>query len=150
MGSDALNVGNLDSLEKSLGAVFERKDLRFLVVDDSGTMRRIIAKCLKDIGADTVIEAADGIDGLVKLKTAGKIDVILTDWNMPNMNGLDFLKKLKADAAYKDIPVIMVTTEAEKSSVLEAIKAGARNYVAKPFTADVLKSRVEQTLGIAK
>ncbi|HOX06982.1 MAG TPA: response regulator [Planctomycetota bacterium] len=124
--------------------------MRFLVVDDSGTMRRIIAKALKDIGADTVVEAGDGMEALLKLQSAGKIDVILTDWNMPKMNGLEFLKSVKGNAAFKDIPVIMVTTEAEKASVLEAIKAGARNYVAKPFTPDVLKAKVEQTLGIAK
>lgn len=150
MGNEPLNPGKLDGLEKSMGAVFDRKDLRFLVVDDSGTMRRIVSKCLKEIGADAVIEASDGADGLSKLKSSGKIDVVLTDWNMPVMNGLEFLKKVKEDPALRGIPVVMVTTEAEKSNVMEAIKAGARNYVVKPFTPEDLKRRIEQTLGLAK
>ncbi len=138
---------DLDQLENSLDSTLGAKELRFLVVDDSVTMRRIVSKCLMDIGADEVVEAADGMDALGKLASAGPFDVILTDWNMPVMNGLSFLKQVQAKPEYKNIPVMMVTTEAEKSNVLEAIKAGAKNYVVKPFTAETLREKIEGVLG---
>jgi two-component system, chemotaxis family, chemotaxis protein CheY len=139
---------DLDQLEDSLDSTLGAKELRFLVVDDSVTMRRIVSKCLRDIGADDVVEAADGMEALGKLHSAGPFDVILTDWNMPVMNGLNFLKQVQAKEEYKDIPVIMVTTEAEKSNVIEAIKAGAKNYVVKPFTAQTLKEKIEGILDV--
>ena len=120
--------------------------LRFLVVDDASTMRRIITKYLEKLNVAKVVEASHGKDALAKLRSEGPFDVILTDWNMPVMNGLSFLKKVQANEEYRKIPVMMVTTEAEKSNVIEAIKAGARNYVVKPFTAETLKEKIEGIL----
>ncbi len=144
MGTEGMD---LDQLENLVGSVLEQRELRFLVVDDSSTMRRIVTKCLKEIGADAVVDASDGIEALGKLRQEGPFDVILTDWNMPVMNGMEFLKQVKADPEFADIPVMMVTTEAEKANVIQAIKAGANNYVVKPFTAQTLKAKIEQTLG---
>jgi two-component system chemotaxis response regulator CheY len=118
---------------------------KILVVDDSSTMRRIICNTLKSIEQENVVEAGDGVEGLAALQANGDIDVILTDWNMPNMNGLDFLTKVREKD--KDIPILMVTTEAEKQNVVTAIKAGANNYIVKPFTPEVLKEKLGPFLG---
>lgn len=115
--------------------------MKILVVDDSSTMRRIIANTLKGIGQEDVIEAGDGVEGLAQLQANSDVQLILTDWNMPNMNGLDFLTKVREDN--KDIPILMVTTEAEKQNVVTAIKAGANNYIVKPFTPEVLKEKLD-------
>lgn len=122
--------------------------MKVLVVDDSSTMRRIIVNCLKSINVDEVVEAEDGVDGMVKL-ALGSYDLILTDWNMPNKDGLTFIKEVKADDKYKDVPIIMITTEAEKANVIVALKAGVKNYIVKPFTPDVLKEKIAQVLGTA-
>jgi two-component system chemotaxis response regulator CheY len=114
--------------------------MKVLVVDDSSTMRRIIANVLKEAGDYDAIEACDGVDALVKLNEHADIQLILTDWNMPNMNGLDFLTKVRETD--KAVPIVMITTEAEKSNVLVAIKAGANNYIVKPFTPDTLKEKI--------
>ncbi len=114
--------------------------MKILVVDDSSTMRRIIVNTLGGHGYDDIVEAEDGVQALSKFKGNGGIDLILTDWNMPNMNGLDFLTKVREEN--KDVPIVMITTEAEKSNVLTAIKAGANNYVVKPFTPEVLKEKL--------
>ena len=119
--------------------------MKILVVDDSLTMRKIIKNCLAKMGEKDVIEASDGVEALKQLEN-NQIDLILTDWNMPNMNGLEFLIKVRENEKYKNIPVIMVTTEAEKSSVIEAIKAGANNYVVKPFTPKVLEEKIKATM----
>ena len=121
--------------------------MKVLVVDDSSTMRRIISNALKQFMTDLVIvEAEDGNDGFEKFKANGDLNLILSDWNMPNCDGLTFLKKVVETGS--KIPVIMVTTEAEKSNVVIAIKSGAKNYVTKPFTPDILKAKINQTLGI--
>lgn len=120
--------------------------MKILVVDDSSTMRRIICNALKQFEADAeIIEAEDGNDGFSKFEANQDLELILSDWNMPNCNGLEFLKKVVGTGS--KVPVIMVTTEAEKGNVVLAIKSGAKNYVTKPFTPDILKTKINQTLG---
>ncbi|MCC8189993.1 MAG: response regulator [Planctomycetes bacterium] len=120
--------------------------MKILVVDDSSTMRRIIANILKAHGYENIVEAGDGIEGLAQLQSNPDVAMVLTDWNMPNMNGLDFLSKIRETVPRSDLPVIMVTTEAEKASVVAAIKAGANNYIVKPFTPELVKSKLEPFL----
>ena len=115
--------------------------MKILLVDDSGMIRSVMKKYLSDLGMKEFVEAADGVLAL-KAVIANKIDLIFMDWNMPNLTGLDALKKLKANPATKSIPVIMVTSESEKGHILEAVKAGAANYVIKPFTPAVIKEKM--------
>jgi len=120
--------------------------MKVLVVDDSSTMRRIISNALKQFVTDLVIvEAEDGNVGFAKFQENQDVELILSDWNMPNCDGLQFLKMV-VETGHK-APVIMVTTEAEKSNVIIAIKSGAKNYVTKPFTPDILKAKISQTMG---
>ena len=114
--------------------------MKILVVDDSSTMRRIITNSLEQIGQTNVVDAADGAEGLAQLKGNDDIGLVLTDWNMPNMDGLTFLGKIREQN--KDLPVVMITTEAEKQNVVTAIKAGANNYIIKPFTPEVLTEKL--------
>jgi two-component system chemotaxis response regulator CheY len=120
--------------------------MRFLVVDDSSTMRRIIINTLGRIGYPECVEAGNGREGLEKLK-AGGVDVVITDWNMPEMNGLDFVRAIRANAATRSIPVLMVTTNAAQPDIVEALKAGVSNYVVKPFTPDVFRDKVQAAVG---
>jgi len=117
--------------------------MKILLVDDSKTMRNIQKSVLSQLGYTNIEEACDGQDALSKVG-AFQPDLILLDWNMPNMDGLSFIKAYRQ--ANKTTPVMMVTTEAEKSRVIEAIKAGVNNYVVKPFTPDVLSQRIQETL----
>ena len=116
--------------------------IKVLVVDDFSTMRRIVKNALKQIGFTQTVEADDGTTGLEVLKQED-VGLIISDWNMPKMSGLDFLKAVKSDAATKDIPFIMVTAEAQKENVLQAVQAGVSNYVVKPFTADNLQEKLK-------
>lgn len=116
--------------------------MKILLVDDSNTMRRIQKNTLEKLGHTDVIEAQDGIEALDKLKGGG-FELVLMDWNMPNMTGIEALRKLKSDPSLKPIPVIMVTSESEKSKILEALQAGAANYVVKPFQPETLKEKIE-------
>jgi two-component system chemotaxis response regulator CheY len=118
-------------------------DASILVVDGFATMRRIIKNILKQLGYTNVDEADDGVSALSRLKT-GRFDFVVTDWNMPNMSGLDLIKAIRADANLKGIPILMVTAEAMKENIIEAVKAGVNNYVVKPFTADVLKDKISK------
>ena len=118
--------------------------MKILMVDDSRTMRNIQKNVLTQLGHTEVLEASDGKEAL-KILESEKPDLILLDWNMPNMDGLTFLKTFRATNT--QTPVIMVTTEAERSRVVEAIKAGVNNYVIKPFTPDILQQRIQETLG---
>lgn len=120
--------------------------MKILVVDDSKSMRNIERSILTQLGHTDLEEACDGRDALEKL-AAFTPDLVLVDWNMPNMNGLEFVKAFRRAGA--KTPVIMVTTESERSRVVEAIKAGVNNYVVKPFTPDVLRERISETLGSA-
>ncbi|HIJ60706.1 MAG TPA: chemotaxis protein CheY [Nitrospirae bacterium] len=117
--------------------------LRVLVVDDFPTMRRIVKNLLKQLGFDNIDEAEDGLMAFQKLKTGG-YGLVVSDWNMPNMEGIDLIRKIRQDPVLKDTPFLMVTAEAEKEKVIEAIKAGVDNYIVKPFTAEVLKEKLEK------
>jgi len=122
------------------------RDIKILIVDDFATMRRIIKNILKQLGYTNVDEADDGSSALTKLRS-GKFDFVITDWNMPNVNGLDLAKAIRADEQLKALPVLMVTAEAMKENVLEAMKSGVSNYVVKPFTAEVMKEKIEKIFG---
>ncbi len=121
--------------------------LKLLVVDDSSTMRRIIKNTLARIGHKDVLEAEDGKVAWQVLQDNSDIDVLITDWNMPEMNGLELVKKVRAESKYEDMPIIMVTTEGGKKEVITALKAGVNNYIVKPFTPQVLKEKLEDVLG---
>ncbi|RLB89644.1 MAG: response regulator [Deltaproteobacteria bacterium] len=117
--------------------------MKVLVVDDFATMRRIVKNILKEIGFKNIVEADDGSTALEVLKK-DKIDLVLADWNMPRMTGLDLLKAVRSDESLKKTPFVMVTAEAQKSCVLEAVQAGVSNYVVKPFTANTVRQKLEQ------
>lgn len=119
------------------------KNLKFLVVDDFSTMRRIVRNLLKELGFTNVDEAEDGVIALQKLKSGG-FDFVITDWNMPNMTGIDLLKNIRADAALKGLPVLMITAEAKKENIIEAAQSGASGYIVKPFTAAVLEEKLNK------
>jgi two-component system chemotaxis response regulator CheY len=121
------------------------KDMKFLVVDDYSTMRRIIKNLLHDLGYANVTEADDGNTALPMLKQGG-FDFLITDWNMPGMAGLDLLKAVRADAALKKMPVLMLTAEAKREQIVEAAQAGVNGYVIKPFTAATLKEKIDKIL----
>ncbi len=117
-----------------------------LVVDDFATMRRIIKGVLKDLGFKNVIEAENGKVALSELKKE-EIGLVIADWNMPEMTGIDLLKALRSDDRFKELPFIMVTAEGQKANVIEAVKAGVTNYIVKPFTPDTLKQKLEAIFG---
>ena len=119
--------------------------MRFLVVDDSSTMRRIIINTLSRIGHPDSLEAGNGREGLEKLRGGG-VDVVITDWNMPEMNGLEFVRAIRANPATRSVPVLMVTTNAAQDDIVEALKAGVSNYVVKPFTPDIIKDKIQAVL----
>ncbi len=116
--------------------------IRFLVVDDFSTMRRIVRNLLKELGFVNVEEAEDGAVALQRLKSAGGIDFVVTDWNMPNMDGLTLLQSVRADPALKHLPVLMITAEAKKENIIAAAQAGASGYIVKPFTAATLNEKM--------
>ena len=117
------------------------KDLTVLVVDDFVTMRRIVRKILRDLDFQNIIEAEDGLAALEVLKTT-KIDLIVSDWNMPRMTGLELLKEVRSSDKFKDTPFLMVTAEAQKENIVEAVKARVSNYIVKPFTAATLEEKL--------
>ncbi len=119
------------------------KDLKFLVVDDMSTMRRIVKSILKELGYNNVEEAEDGNDALEKLRS-GKFDFVISDWNMPNLDGLDMLKIIRSDESLKLLPVMLVTAEAKKENIIAAAQAGASGYVVKPFTAATLEEKMNK------
>jgi two-component system chemotaxis response regulator CheY len=124
--------------------------LKLLVVDDSSTMRRIIKNTLNRLGYKDILEGADGVEGWNALDTNPDIEMLITDWNMPEMNGLELVKKVRADARFADMPIIMVTTEGGKAEVITALKAGVNNYIVKPFTPQVLKEKLSAVMGVAE
>ena len=119
------------------------KNLKFLVVDDFSTMRRIIRNLLKELGFVNVEEAEDGAAGLRKLQD-GNFDFVVSDWNMPNMDGLTMLQNIRANEALKKLPVLMVTAEAKKENIVAAAQAGASGYIVKPFTAATLDEKLNK------
>lgn len=120
-----------------------RPDIRILVVDDFATMRRILSNILRQLGYKNIEEASDGAIALSKLRESN-FGFVITDWDMPNMSGIELLKTMRADEALKTIPVLMVTAEALKENVIEAVKAGVNNYIVKPFTADVMRQKMDK------
>ena len=116
---------------------------KFLVVDDFSTMRRIVRNLLKELGYTNVEEAEDGADGLNKLKQGG-FEFVVSDWNMPNMDGLTMLQNIRADANLKSLPVLIVTAEAKRENIIAAAQAGANGYVVKPFTAATLDEKLSK------
>jgi two-component system chemotaxis response regulator CheY len=121
------------------------KDIRILVVDDFATMRKVIKNLLKQAGYNNIVEAEDGAEALKVLKSR-KVEFIISDWNMPNMNGLEFLKAVRADAELSGLPFLMVTAEALQENVVMAVKAGVSDYIVKPFTAEVINEKIEKIL----
>lgn len=116
---------------------------KFLVVDDFSTMRRIVRNLLKELGFQNVDEAEDGVVALTKLR-GNQFDFVVSDWSMPNMAGIDLLKEIRADANLKHLPVLMVTAEAKKETIVSAAEAGANGYIVKPFTGATLEQKLNK------
>jgi two-component system chemotaxis response regulator CheY len=121
-------------------------DLKFLVVDDSVTMRRIVINSLKNLGYSEFVEAQDGKDALEKLAADDSITFVITDWNMPIVSGLELIRAIKSDAKLSKLPVLMVTTRGIKEDIIEALNAKVNNYIVKPFTPHILKEKIDQIL----
>ena len=121
-----------------------RPELKILIVDDFPTMRRIVKTLLRQLGFKDFNESEDGEKAFAEIQAHGKYEMIVSDWNMPNMTGLELLRTVRADERFKHIPFLMVTAEAEKENIIEAVKAGVSNYVVKPFTAQTLKEKLEK------
>ncbi len=119
------------------------KGMKILIVDDFSTMRRIIKNLLRDLGFNNTQEADDGSTALPMLQN-GDFDFLITDWNMPNMPGIDLLRAVRADEKLKTMPVLMVTAEAKRDQIVEAAEAGVNGYVVKPFTAETLKEKIDK------
>jgi len=126
-------------------------DMKILVVDDFPTMRRIVKTLFRQNGFSDFMEAEDGREGYEMLKKNPQIEFIVSDWNMPNMTGIEFLKAVRADPNFKHVPFLMITAEAEKENIIEAVKSGVSNYVVKPFTGQTLAeklAKIFQNMGI--
>ncbi len=121
--------------------------MKFLVVDDSVTMRRIVMNSLKGIGYSDFLQAGDGKEAMDVLNADDSVEFVITDWNMPNMSGLELVKSIRAHAIYSSVPILMVTTRGVKEDIMEALAAKVNNYVIKPFTPQILKEKIEQILG---
>lgn len=119
------------------------KNMKILIVDDFSTMRRIIKNLLRDLGFNNTAEADDGTTALPMLQN-GNYDLLITDWNMPGMQGIDLLKHVRADAKLASLPVMMVTAEQKRDQIVEAAQAGVNGYIVKPFTAQTLKEKLEK------
>jgi two-component system, chemotaxis family, chemotaxis protein CheY len=119
------------------------KGMKILIVDDFSTMRRIIKNLLRELGFSNTSEADDGSTALPMLKSGG-FDFLITDWNMPNMEGIALLKAVRADPMLKSLPVLMVTAEAKRDQIVEAAQAGVNGYIVKPFTAETLKEKIDK------
>jgi len=120
--------------------------MKILIVDDFATMRRIMKNILKQIGFTNIIEADDGTTALAELQKTS-VDLIISDWNMPKMTGLDLLKAVRSNDSLKDLPFLMVTAEAQKQNVIDAVQAGVSNYVVKPFTAEAISDKLKKIFG---
>lgn len=121
------------------------KDLAVMVVDDFATMRRIVKNILRDLEFKEIFEAENGAEALGLLK-ANKVDLIVSDWNMPVMTGIELLKQVRADDKYKALPFLLVTAEAQKENIMEAIKAKVSNYIVKPFTPATLAEKIAKII----
>jgi two-component system chemotaxis response regulator CheY len=125
-----------------------KPEMKILVVDDMSTMRRIVKNILKELGFANIDEAENGSEALTKLKEH-PFDLVISDWNMPVMAGIELLRNIRADDGLKHIPVLMVTAEAQKENLMEAIQAGVSNYIVKPFTAETIKQKLEKIFAAA-
>jgi two-component system, chemotaxis family, chemotaxis protein CheY len=123
--------------------------IKFLIVDDSVTMRRIVVNSLRNLGYASFVEANDGREALEKLSVDHDINFVITDWNMPVVSGLELVKSIRSSAAMEKLPVLMVTTRGVKEDIIEALQARVNNYIVKPFTPVVLKEKIEQILTTA-
>ena len=123
------------------------KNMKILIVDDFSTMRRIVKNLLRDLGFNNTQEADDGLTALPMLKK-GEFDFVVTDWNMPGMQGIDLLKHIRADEELKHLPVLMITAEAKREQIIEAAQAGVNGYIVKPFTAATLKEKLDKILSL--
>lgn len=121
------------------------KSIKILVVDDFATMRKVIRNLLKQSGYENLVEAEDGVNALKILKSQ-KIDFVVSDWNMPNMSGLELLKAVRADEDLNTLPFLMVTAEALQENVVAAVKAGVSNYIVKPFTSETLDEKIKKIM----
>ena len=121
------------------------KNIKILLVDDFATMRKVIKNLLKQSGYNNIVEAEDGVDALKVLKSE-KVDFVISDWNMPNMTGIELLKAVRADSDFSGLPFLMVTAEGLKENVVVAVKAGVSNYIVKPFTAEVLNEKIKKII----
>ncbi len=122
--------------------------MKFLVVDDSLTMRRIVCNALREIGYHDYVEAADGAQAMDRL-AEGPVDFVITDWNMPNVNGLELTQSIRSNPSTGDLPILMVTTRGMVEDVMAAMEAKVNNYIVKPFTTDVLNEKIQMILKIA-
>jgi two-component system, chemotaxis family, chemotaxis protein CheY len=120
--------------------------MKFLVVDDSATMRRIVVNSLQRIGFAETVEAGDGQEALARFDAS--VGFVITDWNMPNMTGIEFARALRASPGGASVPILMVTTRSVREDILAAVEAGVNNYIVKPFTPQVLKEKIEHILGV--
>jgi two-component system chemotaxis response regulator CheY len=121
-------------------------NMKVLVVDDFATMRRIVKNILKQIGFTNIFEAEDGKSAL-KMLQSDKFDLIMCDWNMPEMPGIELLGKVRADEQLKGTPFVMVTAEAQKENIIEAVKSGVNSYIVKPFTAEIVEQKLKKLFG---
>ena len=119
-------------------------NMKILVVDDFSTMRRIVRNLLKELGFTNVHEAEDGVDALKQLRADSNFQFVVSDWNMPNMTGIELLRAIRADGALKHLPLLMVTAEAKRENIIEAAQAGANGYIVKPFTAATLDEKLKK------
>lgn len=120
--------------------------VKFLVVDDSVTMRRIVVNSLKGLGYSDFLEAADGKEAMDVLNNDSSISFVITDWNMPNVSGLELVKQIRTHATYSGVPILMVTTRGVKEDIMDALAARVNNYVVKPFTPAILKEKIDLIL----
>jgi two-component system chemotaxis response regulator CheY len=126
--------------------IAEQNNMKILVVDDFATMRRIIHNLLRDLGFCNVFEAEDGVVALNMLRRERNFEFVITDWNMPNMSGIDLIRAIRSDQVLKHLPILMVTAEAKRENIIEAAQAGASGYVVKPFTATTLDGKLKKIL----
>ena len=119
-----------------------RPDMKILVVDDFPTMRRIVKTLMRQNGYNNFVEAEDGVQGLKALESNPDVEFVVSDWNMPNMSGLEFLKAVRSDSRFSQLPFLMVTAESEKDHIIEAVRNGVSSYIVKPFTGAALQEKL--------
>ncbi len=134
-----------EAISNQLATSMNENDKNILIVEDSPTMRRIIHNTLKQLGFRNVVSAGNGAEA-IKQMGHNSIGFIITDWNMPEMNGLEFVTWVRNNDQYKDLPILMITTRGMKEHVIEAVKAGVNNYIVKPFTTEVLQEKIEKLM----